>query len=351
MSDADNLTLSPYYLNTRRLSEITGVEIPIIAQRSLNENSGERAQAMRFASGIARELLKSGSIPSLIRAFAASDTEDTPFVASLWAVFTFRDVAGALAGERKGKTKKPGTFTANMQLGDTEFEIAGELSNDHLYSETAPGILSKRRRMLVVGRFELRDKVFEAQPYIIGDMVKDLGSGMQMSWSQSVRAYPEIISTFTKMKDVNASTATDLKTLLDTPEDDVKHAFATIIGEPFVPKDWGGEKSDLQTSRVRIDDRPVSAAFIFKGPAVKGEMHPNNMGKRGDQLVRAFDEPVDLVVVQHCNKIANSVVRIAEALAVDPKRPRRYCIIDGEDTVRILKAYGLFPPPGAPSAP
>jgi hypothetical protein len=30
-------------------------------------------------------------------------------------------------------------------------------------------------------------------------------------------------------------------------EDAVKQVFAEIIGEPFVPKDWGGEKSDLQT--------------------------------------------------------------------------------------------------------
>jgi hypothetical protein len=41
-------------------------------------------------------------------------------------------------------------------------------------------------------------------------------------------------------------------------------------------------------------------------------MHPADMGKRGDQLVRVFDEPVEPVITQHCSKIANSVVRIAE---------------------------------------
>ena len=40
-------------------------------------------------------------------------------------------------------------------------------------------------------------------------------------------------------------------------------------------------------------------------------MHPADMGKRGDQLVRVFDEPVEPVVIQYCSKIANSVVRIA----------------------------------------
>ncbi len=86
--------------------------------------------------------------------------------------------------------------------------------------------------------------------------------------------------------------------------------------------------------------KPVSAAFLLKGPSVRGEMHPNNLGKRGDQLMRAFDEPVDLVVVQHCNKIANTVVRQAEALAYDPRHPRRYCILDGADTAVILRAHG-----------
>jgi hypothetical protein len=64
------------------------------------------------------------------------------------------------------------------------------------------------------------------------------------------------------------------------------------------------------------------------------------MGKRGDQLIRAFEEPVDLIVVQHCNKIENTVVRITESLAYDPRRPRRYCIIDGADSAQILSAYG-----------
>jgi len=102
----------------------------------------------------------------------------------------------------------------------------------------------------------------------------------------------------------------------------------------------GGEKSDLQTTRLTIEGEPTSAAFIFKGPSVPGPLHPGKMGKRGDQLIRAFDEPVDLIVVQHCNKIENTVVRMTEALAYDPRRPRQYCIIDGADSARILSAYG-----------
>jgi hypothetical protein len=52
-------------------------------------------------------------------------------------------------------------------------------------------------------------------------------------------------------------------------------------------------------------------------------MHPADMEKRGDQLVRVFDEPVEPVVIQYCSKIANSVVRIAESLAMNIRQPRR----------------------------
>jgi hypothetical protein len=162
-----------------------------------------------------------------------------------------------------------------------------------------------------------------------------------MSWSALVRVHPAQIDAFAKLSEESVSEA-DLQVLLQISEDDVKHSIADIIGEPFVPKDWAGEKSDLPTNHLTIDGQPCSAAFIFKGPSLPREMHPGDMGKRGDQLVRVFDEPVDLVVIQNCNKIATNVVRIAESLAMNVCRPRRYCIIDGADTVRILKAYHKF---------
>ena len=57
--------------------------------------------------------------------------------------------------------------------------------------------------------------------------------------------------------------------------------FAQIIAEPFVPKDWPGERSDLFTSRVTIDDVATTAAFLLKGPSVPGPMHPRDLGARG----------------------------------------------------------------------
>lgn len=163
-----------------------------------------------------------------------------------------------------------------------------------------------------------------------------------MGWPKTARIYPSQLKAFERIAQTKPPTKAQLKKLLNVPEVEVKNRFAAIIGEPFVPKDWGGEKSDLYTSRLTLDEKPISAAFIFKGPAVSGALHPANMGKRGDQLVRAFEEPADLIVIQHHNQIASTVIRQAEALAADHSRPRLYCIIDGAETYRILKTYRKF---------
>ncbi len=44
--------------------------------------------------------------------------------------------------------------------------------------------------------------------------------------------------------------ALELQAVMRVPEETVKRALAGLIGENFVPKDWGGEQSDLYTSRV-----------------------------------------------------------------------------------------------------
>jgi hypothetical protein len=77
------------------------------------------------------------------------------------------------------------------------------------------------------------------------------------------------IDQFSAMRGRRVSKA-DLAAVSSMSEDAIKHAFADIIGEPFVPKDWPGETSDLSTTRLTIEGDPVSAAFAFKGPGRKG---------------------------------------------------------------------------------
>jgi hypothetical protein len=134
-------------------------------------------------------------------------------------------------------------------------------------------------------------------------------------------------------------TAAELKRLLSIPEKDVKAAFASIIDETFVPKDWGGEQSDLVSTQVRIGGTQVFTAFAFKGPAKSKQLTVADLGKNGDQISRLFSEPADFVVLQHCHKIASAVRDHMRAFATRIGRLRPFCIIDEADTVRILRAY------------
>ncbi|MFQ6180339.1 hypothetical protein ACLMJV_00025 [Sinorhizobium meliloti] len=264
-------------------------------------------------------------------------------LAYIWGVFTFKGAGEAIEREVDKKKFKPATFRGRIPLADREYEFSGEMFNEHYYSTSSLRSLSNTVRMFIVGHFFFeRDKV-QVFPYIMGEFEEQVGF-KPINWSNTLRIYPDAFDAFRGMRTVEKVSKRDLDALAAIPEAQVKEILADLIGEPFVGRDWGGEKSDLSTNRLLVDGRPMSAAFILKGPSLKGEMHPKNMGKRGDQLVRAFDEPVELVVVQHCNKIANTVVRQAEALAYNPRGPQRYSIIDGADTVRILKAYGRLRP-------
>jgi hypothetical protein len=341
MAPFEGRRLFPYYLNSRRLGLLADVNFAIEAQNPLGENSGERVQAMRDVAATAQDLLRYGRFPNLTEVVATKEVEGERILGFLWGVFTFSGAAEAIRRAQEGKPLKNATLKGTIPLAAAEYTMAGEMSNDHFFSTTSIGVLRGKKRMLVAGHFEFHGRKVEVFPYIIGEEIE--GASLPMPIATSIRLYPQQIDQFARVEKSPQPTAADLEAIANMPEAAVKQAFAEIIGEPYVPKDWGGEKSDLQTTRLTIDGEPTSAAFIFKGPSVPGPLHPGNMGKRGDQLIRAFEEPADLIVVQHCNRIENTVVRTTEGLAYDPRRPRRYCIIDGNDTAQILKTYGRLP--------
>lgn len=338
-----DLHFLPYYLNSRRIADISGISISLASQTSIVRNSRERVEAMDYTLHIARHAFASNKIPNLASLATSLPLHEDRLLAFVWGVFTFKGASAAIGQEQQGKPVVPASFRGEIPLGGSIYHLNGQMFNDHYYSSSSISVLSKTKRMLIAGHFKFEDdKTVEVSPYIIGEMAQN--SFLDISFSSSVRIYPSHIDAFKKITEAPRPSKRDIEAVQNMPEDLVKRAFAEIIGEPYVPKDWGGEKSDLQTNRITVNGQPASAAFIFKGPSIKGEMHPSDMGKRGDQLVRAFDEPVRLIIVQHCNKIANTVVRIAEALAYDPRNPRQYCILDGADTAHILKTFGYLQP-------
>jgi hypothetical protein len=116
-----------------------------------------------------------------------------------------------------------------------------------------------------------------------------------------------------------------------------------LLTEP-VKCDWGGEENDHYSGNVMVGGRRRTAAFLLKGPTRFQEMVPAMCGKNGDQIYRLTKAGADISVVQHAHTIGPAVRETVRSLVVTPgNRSRKFCIIDGQATYRLLKAYGLLP--------
>ena len=122
-----------------------------------------------------------------------------------------------------------------------------------------------------------------------------------------------------------------------------KHGVQRIVGEKGIFKDWGGETSDLWTTRVRLKGKRVAAAFAFKGPGTKGLLTPGKLGKNGDQILRLFREEADIFLVQYVGQIAPTVIQtmapFAQMKSITAGRKIHFGLIDGNDSARIVAAY------------
>jgi len=200
----------------------------------------------------------------------------------------------------------------------------------------------------IVGVLHNKPDRFEIEPLVIGspwfDHQRNSDHPLLMFIGREYgKILPEDIDQFAKMKDVQvANTDEWLCVMQSLPEVAIKHAFAGLLAEP-IKKDWGGERNDHFSSNVSIGGRRRTAAFLLKGPAAFREMTLYMCGHRADQIHRLVDSDADISIVQHCHQIGEIVRRTLRAMRVYPGQPRKYCLIDGQATYRILKAYTLLP--------
>ncbi|OGG37801.1 hypothetical protein A2110_01790 [Candidatus Jorgensenbacteria bacterium GWA1_54_12] len=129
--------------------------------------------------------------------------------------------------------------------------------------------------------------------------------------------------------------------LRNIKEEEIKERFKKIIKESGVFKDWGGEKSDLYSTRVQIrKGKRVATAIVFKGRATKGKLTPEKMGKRGDQIDRLFQSAAELFLVVYPGQIDESIVNqmhvFALAKATTSKSPIYYGVIDHDDLLELF---------------
>ena len=133
----------------------------------------------------------------------------------------------------------------------------------------------------------------------------------------------------------------DPEPMKQIPETAFKSCLAQILGD-VNQKDWGGEHSDYYSAHLHLKGQRLKAAFLLKGPHNFRPMGLNHLGKNNDQIVRLSYEPANVLIVQHCHDILPPVRETLRAFAVQPSNPRRYCLIDGRDSLRLLYAYNMY---------
>jgi len=190
---------------------------------------------------------------------------------------------------------------------------------------------------------EIESEIVRAVPYIIGDLVEPLESGIDFPFQHMLKLNPKEID---QLKNVDFEwnpSPIQFAKLEHIPEADVKQLLCTLLSEAEPPKDWGGEECDLFSSNLCVRGTRCVGSFLLKGPSKFHEMTLADCGKNGDQIYRLFNTPADVYVLQHCHKVSPAVRKTLEAYALaQHSRPCRYVIIDGYDTCRILRTNGML---------
>jgi len=160
------------------------------------------------------------------------------------------------------------------------------------------------------------------------------------------RLYVEDIDSFRKVRDVNPATVLNVlkNGYLDRSEDSVQTALERIMSVPFHKKDWGGEQNDLYTANLVVNGVRHETAFLLKGNGLRSPtMEIKHCGANGDQILRLCTSPARLFVIQFVGKISEAVVSDVDGKirhARSQGKDAWYCIMDGQDTARVLRAYG-----------
>jgi hypothetical protein len=331
------IALEPYFLHQDQLQSLLRDQRPESARaRATRRNDPEAALPYLLATELA-EVLPALGVSELPRCILERDLR-TGQVVGAELEFTFlRD------RDRDAPGFKPVSFTAVLDAGEP-VRVFGTFNLARTASSSATGSLTGSRRAYLIGTVtDLSAERIELRPVFIGvrSFVDD--DPAAEGRAPGLRVYPSDIGQFSGIDFASPLTQAELEAVLRVPEDTVKRAIAELIGEPYVPRDWGGERSDLYTSQVFARGRQVSAAWLFKGPGYPRAMDVKALGRNGDQIHRLFTEPAELLVLQHCHQIKTEVVGMMDSYAHDARHPRSYMIINGADTGRILRSLGLLP--------
>jgi hypothetical protein len=327
--EEDDFDLACWYINQRRVAELIRA-FPFFATEGF-------APGLAAAKDAIIHWLRESTVHSLGQ-LLTTGTEIKPGM-----LFTHHD-RFYCRGLSRIPQGAPATSEAEIYAKLDDFQkglrVSFRYQIEHLVSTSSWVTLQGQVRLFVFGVVsEISDSSIVARPLVIASIVYNpLGRNTSTSWLNYREVWPGQIDQFSSLAQSEDVETEDLEILKTISETQVKTWFAEIVGEGHVPRDWGGESSDLFTTSTRLAGMRVSTAFLFKGPAHFQPLTMRGLGKNEDQVVRLFSEPADLLVLQHCHRVTAAVRATMRAFANQISNPRRFSIIDGLDTLRILLA-------------
>jgi len=229
--------------------------------------------------------------------------------------------------------------------GDIDYQVTLEFGTEHICSDTLKMELEQGATLsIIAAALDLRGSAVTFRPLILGLPWLEIDDH---SWTDRIvwwghefyENFVEDFDEFERVRDEATPTQEETAVMERITEKAFKTCLTEILGEK-ARNDWGGEASDHYTAHLHLQGRPITGAFLLKGPARFAPMTLNHLGKNNDQIYRLAQEPADVLFVQHCHEITPAVRATLRAFAVQPSRPRRYCLVDGRDSLRLLRSYG-----------
>ncbi|HVZ81327.1 MAG TPA: hypothetical protein VHE12_11120 [bacterium] len=327
-----DFSLTSWYLSTPRIFDLIDPNLIPSAPIGLPEWLQRGAYLSNINKSF-EEWLKTQNIPTLGQLNSARSIKEGIY-------FTHYDAYYY----RLTKTKSKYCRLMHCNLGsiDLNLELQGELQEEHLVSQTSQVVLSGFKPHFLFGLITSIDsKYLNAVPIVVSTMTPEFSKASYIgkNWPNRLEVHIDSIDSFQEVKNVPTPNKNDLKLLERIPELEIKKAIAEIINEQDLDKDWAGERSDFFTTRIKYSGHRISTAMALKGPAQFKPMTFSVLGKAGDQVDRLFTEPAELMILQHCHIIKKEVRGMMRAYATRVGNLKLFCLIDGYDTLRLLRAY------------
>ncbi len=337
-----NLGLDPIFINTRRIQTALGASAissinGLIAHSVPNKapSSVSDTQVYHIIMDFMLKLSRKNNFPTLGALLRSGNLQPGQFFCSI---------------ENLKRCKIRGKDRIRQEVKNVAKvfpKVVLEYSTDYIVCSSGWGDLSDGDNIGIVGLIDSSDAqqvvivpLVMGDPWLNAEGVQNIDFDIMWYGSSFYKLYPQDIDAFSKISNTPIDNEW-LSVMRNVPEASIKRCFCTLLGQNPI-KDWGGEECDIFISTLHLSGKPTTAAFVLKGPAKFSPMTMTHLGKNGDQIYRLAKTPADLLIVQHCHEITPSVHETLRNFAVQPGNPRRYCVIDGQSTYRILKAYNLL---------